>query len=147
MGDLTKNISRSEFVCQCGCGFDTVDFALANALQDCVKAFSVQYKAACTIIITSGNRCSRHNTALRDLFKSSGGSKGANAALNSQHIFGKAADFKLFLMNKKTSGKTQIPPEEIASWFEENHSGFGIGRYHNRTHVDSRTNGARWDTR
>ena len=148
MGDLTRNLSRSEFVCVCGCGFDTIDFILVMALQGCVKAMSRRHKSACTITITGGNRCLRHNTALRDLFKKTGGAKGANASLISQHIFGRAADFKIFLARNENGVKYQINPEEIAFWFDENYPRFGIGRYHNRTHVDSRTNGpARWDTR
>jgi len=148
MGDLTANLSRSEFKCDCGCGFDTIDFELVNALQHCVTAASQRYKKPCTIIVSGGNRCARHNTRLRELYNATGGREGANSAIHSQHIYGRAADFKIFLNNGKKIEKTQIDPEEIASWFEENYPLFSIGRYYNRTHVDSRTNGpARWDTR
>jgi len=148
MGDLTINFSRKEFACQCGCGFDTIDFKLIEALQACVTALSYKYKKACIAIVSGGNRCVRHNTALRELYKATGGTKGANTALTSQHIYGRAADFKIYLKEEKKGGKFQIEPEEIAVWFEENRSEFSIGRYNNRTHVDSRTNGpARWDTR
>ena len=34
IGYLTNNLSRYEFACQCGCGFDTVDFELAIVIQD-----------------------------------------------------------------------------------------------------------------
>ena len=39
MGDLTKNLSRSEFACECECGFDTVDMELALAVQAIADLF------------------------------------------------------------------------------------------------------------
>ena len=30
MGDLTKNISRYEIACKCGCGFDTIDIEVVR---------------------------------------------------------------------------------------------------------------------
>ena len=32
MGDLTKNFSRSEFACKCGCGFDDIDLVLQSVI-------------------------------------------------------------------------------------------------------------------
>ena len=34
MGDISKNISRHELECHCGCGFNTVDYSLVIAIQD-----------------------------------------------------------------------------------------------------------------
>jgi uncharacterized protein YcbK (DUF882 family) len=132
MGDLTKNLSRHEFACRCGCGFDTVDVELAEALQNCVDHFSEEEDAIVRIDITGPNRCEKHNADV-------GGAPG------SQHTKARAADFKLF---NRTTNK-QIDPDRVANHLELEYSGrFGMGRYSNRTHFDTRTIGpARWDKR
>ena len=61
MGDLTKNLSRKEFECECGCGFDTVDFELASIIQEAVDYFTWAYSEDVYVIITGGNRCVEHN--------------------------------------------------------------------------------------
>ena len=33
MGDMTRNFSASEFLCECGCGFGLTDRRLAEVLQ------------------------------------------------------------------------------------------------------------------
>jgi uncharacterized protein YcbK (DUF882 family) len=73
MGDFTRNFSRSEFACKCGCGLDSIDPALVNMLQDSRDATALTY------VIASGCRCERHNREI-------GGKP------NSAHIRGKAAD-------------------------------------------------------
>ena len=145
MGDLTRNFSRKEFTCICGCGFDTIDFQLIMCLQDSCDYFAEQFPGKRIMaIITSGNRCLRHNTKLRDEFKRTKGLHGANASLNSQHIYGRAADFKLYIVDEQKN-KVQIEPEKVAEYFESYHEKCGVGRYSNRVHVDTRTNGpARW---
>lgn len=55
MGDLTKNFSRSEFECNCGCGLNKIDLALVDVLQHSKDATGLPF------IITSGCRCSVHN--------------------------------------------------------------------------------------
>lgn len=132
MGDLTKNLSRHEFACKCGCGFDTVDFELAHTIQESAYYFTAVDGINVMIQITGPNRCVKHNA-------DEGG------ADDSQHIYGRAADYKLF---NRVTGK-QIDPDRVADYLEKNHSGsFGVGRYNNRTHLDTRTNGpARWDRR
>ncbi len=54
MGDLTDNLSRSEMACNCGCGFDVVDYDLAVTLQDAVDHFELVY-GDCKLIITGPN--------------------------------------------------------------------------------------------
>lgn len=148
MGDLTRNLSRSEFTCECGCGFDTVDVGLIFPLQECVDFFEDKYDCTVMIIISGGNRCQRHNTRERDLFKQTNGVQGSNTALDSQHIYARAADIKLYRRMTNGVKGLQVEPEEVALFFEEKYPDFGIGRYRNRTHVDNRTNGpARWDMR
>ena len=78
MGDLTKDFSRSEFACQCGCGCDAseVDMRLVNALQQLRDSLMLP------IEVLSGCRCFAHNRVV-------GGTKA------SQHLFGKAADIRV----------------------------------------------------
>ena len=117
MGDLSKNFSRYEFACSCGCGGDTVDAELLTILESVRQHYDLPVK------ITSAFRCAAHNYDV-------GGST------NSQHLVGKAADFKIH----------GILPAEIQAyirqtWPEE----YGVGSYSAFTHVDSRSVRARWE--
>lgn len=114
------NFKRDEFACQCGCGFNTVDFELINVLEEMRAYFDKP------IYITSGSRCVSHN-------KSVGGSS------RSQHLFGRACDFKV----KDTHA------DIVADYLESKYQAiYGIGRYDGRTHVDTRSGTkARWDER
>ncbi|RJR32455.1 MAG: DUF882 domain-containing protein [Deltaproteobacteria bacterium] len=58
MGDLTKNLSRWEFACHCGCGTDNVSPDLVEALQ------IYRDLAGRPVTIISGCRCLRHNAAV-----------------------------------------------------------------------------------
>jgi len=113
---LSKHFSRSEFECKCGCGGDTVDYALVEVLENVREYFNKP------IVINSGYRCASHNASI-------GGSS------NSQHIRGKAADFRV-------SGTTE---EEVVSYLESLYPNkYGIGIYQGRTHLDVRDAKARW---
>ena len=131
MGSFTRNLSREEFACKCGCGYDTADFELVNVLQSLVYFYEAQIHKPCAIHINSGSRCESHN-------KSVGGSD------DSQHLVGKAADFYIFARD----GSGRIPDDDIADrlefLFPNSH---GIGRYNGRTHFDTRSERARWDKR
>ena len=133
MGDLTNNLSRAEFTCQCGCGFDTVDYKLIDVLQKTVDHFQDKYpQRVIRIKINSGNRCSRHN----------GNTAGASSG--SQHLYGRAADFIIF----DAGPGVAIPADEVAEYLLDHYpASLGIGRYYGRTHVDSRAGKARWDMR
>lgn len=130
MGDLSPNLSRHEMACKCGCGFDTVDIELVDVIQGCVDHFEDVYHTKVMLIVTGPNRCVMHNIDV-------------GGAPDSQHTKARAADFKLFI----NSGRDQIHPDEVAIYLEEWYPGkYGIGRYTNRTHLDTRSNGpARWD--
>ena len=52
MGDLTSNLSRHEFACECGCGFDTVDFELVTVIQKACNHFEAIYQADLIIEIS-----------------------------------------------------------------------------------------------
>ena len=132
MGDMTRNLSRREFACKCGCGFDTVDFDLPTLIQGAVDYFQeVNSEYDIKVTINSGCRCEKHN-------KSEGGSKG------SLHVKAKAADIVIY---DRRFGK-DIHADLVADYFENKYpNSKGIGRYVGRTHIDSRNTKARWDMR
>lgn len=109
MGDLSKNLSRYEFDCKCGCGFDTVDVGLVYIVQ------AVRDHFGRPVTINSGCRCPEHN-------RREGG------ADKSQHLIGRAADIVV----------AGVSPADVADYCETMNPG-GIGRYAGFTHVDSRS--------
>ena len=128
MGDLTANLSRHEFACKCGCGFDTVDYELVIVLQETVDHYKEKYpEKNIWIKINSGCRCKKHNTSVT-----------GNPESKSQHLYGKAADFVI----------NDVHEDEVAEYLiKRYHDRYGIGRYTGRTHFDSRRAMARWDNR
>jgi len=132
MGNLTRNFSRSEFACQDGCGFDTVDYETVAVMQRLRNELTSHFGREVRIQITSGCRCSKHNAEI-------------GGAPHSQHILGRACDFKVFFID---TGE-QVDWDFVADKLNDMFNGkYGIGRYSNRTHFDTRTNGpARWDVR
>ena len=128
MGDLSPNLSRHEMACRCGCGFNTVDTELVEVLQAlCDHVWDTEgYKPI--LIITGPNRCFTHN--IRE-----GGEQ------DSQHPKARAADFQI-----KMNGE-YLEPKKIYDHLNEKYpKKFGIGLYHNRIHLDTRSNGpARWE--
>ena len=114
MADLSEHFDRSEFACKCGCGFDTVDAGLLQALE----AVRSHFDAA--VYISSGCRCESWNL-------SSGGVD------SSQHLLGRASDITV----------AGYLPEQVAIFAEAIGLG-GIGRYETFTHIDSRNDKARW---
>lgn len=117
MGDLSKNLSRSEFKCKCGaCDYDTVDIQLVTVLQDVRDYFKS------SVTITSGNRCPEYN-------------KHIGGASRSYHPRGRAADIVVSGFSAK----------EIQIYLENKYPKlYGIGSYNSFTHIDTRTNYARW---
>ena len=74
---LTKNFTKSEFECPCGCGQQSVDTELAEKLQ------LIRDKVNRPLKITSGYRCIKHNA-----------SKAVGGSPNSKHRYGMAADWR-----------------------------------------------------
>lgn len=112
MGDLSKNFSRAEFACRCGCGCDTVDAELIRVLEDLRRCLFSH-----PITITSGCRCPKHNMEV-------------GGEIDSQHMKGKAADIVV----------EDMPPEMVAECLEDKYPGkYGIGRYPTWTHIDVRS--------
>ena len=117
MGDLSKNFSRTEFECKCGCGFDTVDVELLQLLQHLRNVFHRKIK------IISGCRCKIHNSSIQ------------GAAKGSLHIIARAVDFVVEGVSPRTIYdylNTRFPKQ------------YGIGLYHDRIHLDTRKHRARW---
>ncbi len=115
MGDISTHFNRSEFSCQCGCGFDTVDAELIKILEKVRIHFGKPVK------VNSGCRCENHN-------KSIGGTD------KSQHKLGRAADIIV-------KGKS---PEQVADFIDNAYPQCGMGTYSTFTHIDSRGIKARW---
>ncbi len=119
MGDLTRNISRAEIACKCGCGFDTIDYEVVEVVQDVCTKFNT------TVIINSGCRCLEYNRSV--------GSEDS-----SQHVKGRAMDCCF------SSGSLyDIHRYLVGSYVTR----LGIGYYEDEgfIHIDSRTDGpARW---
>ena len=129
MGDLTKNLSKREFACQCGkCGLSVADFELVNVLQAACDYFANELGVGkVSLAINSGNRCKFHN-------RSEGGSTG------SHHTYPKfnAVDFRI----------GGVSADKVADYLEKEYPDkYGIGRYKGRTHLDTRPAKARWDMR
>lgn len=74
MGDLSKNFSRREFACPCGCGFDQIHIELVKRLQ------KIREKHG-PLVINSGCRCERHNGRI-------------GGAPESSHLAGWAVDLR-----------------------------------------------------
>jgi uncharacterized protein YcbK (DUF882 family) len=116
MGDLSANFSRHEFACKCGCGFDSIDAGLIDALQ------YLRDKTGRPITITSGCRCARHNRRVK-------------GARNSLHTRGEAADIKV----------AGLSPTQVYRMLDARYPrSHGIGRYRTWVHLDVRPGRARW---
>lgn len=113
---MTKNFSKSEFNCKCGCGFNATPQELADVLQN------LRDELGAPITVTSASRCESHNRKV-------GGSE------KSQHLLGTAADIVV-------SG---VSPLEVYSILDSKYPDkYGIGKYNTFTHIDVRSKKARW---
>ena len=139
MGDLTKNFSRKEFACKCGCGFDTIDYELICIIQnDIIQHFEMKYECKISCIITSGNRCVEHNEKVQKEYNS----EYIPYSSKSQHIYARAIDFKIYRV--LTNNKIQIDPKEIYDYINKRYPDkYGLGLYYNRNHFDTKTGPAR----
>ncbi len=132
MGNVTRNFSRAEFACQCGCSLADPHPLLVTGLQE-VRDIIGQ-----PIIITSGCRCAEHNAAV-------------GGVPDSQHLphlsgYCMAADIIC-------PGATLAALLDVASLVPQFHNG-GIGAYFQTAnlrqpeswlHLDVRRDGpARW---
>ncbi len=105
-----------EFACRCGCGFAAIDPALLRVLEAVRRHFNTP------VWITSGCRCAAHNAAI-------------GGVAQSRHVRGQAAD----IVVKK------VAADVVADYLEECYPDrCGIGRYADWTHIDIRSEKARW---
>ena len=127
---FSRNFKRSEFECECGCGFDTVDHELVVVLEDLRRHLQTLYPGA-YIVISGPNRCESQNEKI-------------GGADDSQHLLGKAADIKAYW--KPASGKrTAVPVAALWNYLVETYpEAYGVGLYSNRVHLDVRSKKARW---
>lgn len=107
-----RNFTRKEFACKCDCGFDTVDYYLAEVLDRVREHFGVP------VTVTSGARCLAHNQSI-------------GGVPASQHTKGRAADIVV----------RGVDPLDVASYVKSNFSSVSVGTYDTFTHVDTRSNG------
>lgn len=119
---LSKNFTRKDFKCPCGCTRQMVDSELVEKLQ------AIRDKLGKAIKVTSGYRCITHNAS-----KTVGGSP------NSKHRYGMAADWR-------TENRSINP---VALGILAQAVGFGgVGIYwHSRgafVHADTRGTKATW---
>ena len=119
---LSKNFTRSEFACKCGCGFANPHPTLVKGLQ------LVRCLVGKPIIIISGCRCKTHNEAEH-------GAKGS-MHLPDDEGFGRAADIT-------------CPTLPIRKLYEVAAStlcfnGIGVDDARNMLHLDIRPKFTRW---
>lgn len=117
--NLSPHFSRSEFECQCGCGFDSVDYELLTVLERVREHFREPVR------VTSGCRCKAHNQSI-------GGSN------KSKHIQARAVDFQV----------DGFYPDEVYQFLDKYAPDkYGLGVYSSWVHLDTRSEKARWDKR
>ena len=116
MGDVSKHFSRREFACKCGCGFDSIDAETLQVLEELRDTLREP------ITITSGCRCAAHNKAV-------GGSE------HSYHLTARAVDISC-----------PLPANYVYDLLDNRYPNkYGLGRYSDWVHVDTRKTMTRWD--
>jgi len=112
---LTKNFTREEFACKCGCGFNTVDYEMVFLLQDLRDYWDKP------VTITSGCRCEKHNVKVGGHY-------------NSGHLRAEAIDFYV----------KDISPTKIHNWIDSKYPDrYKLGNGKDFTHWGLGTK-ARW---
>ena len=125
MGDLTKNLSRRELACKCGCNMEAADHELVEVIQKAAEDLGMRYHITPHVTITSGNRCPKHNKAV-------------GGAPDSRHLRGTAADHYF----------RGVPPEAVYEYYDRLYPNkYGLGLYNGRVHLDVRAEKTRWDQR
>ena len=124
MGDLSKDFSRWEFACKCGCGLDDINPELVDVLQALRDWFKRR------ITVNSGCRCHVHNEAVQKRANS----KYISNSSRSQHMRGTAADIAV----------DGISAAEISRHLDVRYPAkYGIGSYNTFTHIDVKRGKAR----
>ena len=109
-------ITRDDFACKCGCGFDTYDFETREVLKEVERWFGK------SVHITSGCRCDKHN-------------KYIGGVELSKHKEAKAADIWV----------EDTTPDAVYEYLDKLYPDrYGVGKYRTFTHIDTRADRARW---
>ncbi len=111
---LTKNFSKKELQCKCGCGRCDIDLELLDALQD------LRDRLGFPLLITSGYRCAKYNAKV-------GGSP------NSRHMTGEAVDIAI-----NTKIMNPIKVRALLSEILKDDRLGGIGVANAFIHIDTR---------
>jgi uncharacterized protein YcbK (DUF882 family) len=124
VGDLSKNLSRYEVACKCGCGYDTIDVEAVEVVQAVCDGFARQRGLDRVVLhISSAARCPSWNRIV-------GGED------ESLHLEARALDFTV-------SGVK--PADVYAALVAAFPDRYGIGSYASFTHLDTRGGpAARW---
>jgi len=121
MGDLTTNISRHEVACNCGCGFDSIDFKTILIVQSACDYFSHVLGRKCVLDVSSGCRCLAWNDH-------------EDGSEDSQHIYARAIDHSI----------RGVEPSVLAEYYMSRYpSKYGIGTYKTFVHFDTKTGRSR----
>ncbi len=125
-------IDRNTMACNCGCGFDTVDFDLAMIIADLEDEFNSAWEG------NSGCRCREHNEKVQ---------KEANPdytpySSNSFHMKGQADDGNLITNEKIHQGPIvsykKVDLKRIYHYLCYKYSDkYGFGLYEDHIHIDS----------
>lgn len=120
MGDLSKHFSRREIECQCGCGFNTIDYETLSVWEEARLYFgrpvhiNDRGHSAC--------RCLFHNNEI-------------GSSDTSWHVKGRAIDGEI----------DGITSKELYDYFDKKYPNkYGIGLYATFVHLDTRPTKARW---
>ena len=92
MGDLSRNFSRSEFECKCGCGFfkeNPLLIATLQKIRDYANRKSLN-ETDIPMFVNSGCRCAAHNAAVGGVEE-----RPDDPGSGSQHLYGRAADVRI----------------------------------------------------
>lgn len=114
---VSQNFSRSEFACQCGCGFSVVDVELVGLLERVRHHFKGK-----PVTINSACRCLRHNLDI-------GGHR------SSKHMQGIAADIQV-------KGVHSLMVYQFIDHIAPDR--YGLGNYPTFTHIDVQPTKKRW---
>jgi hypothetical protein len=111
--------NRSEFACECGCGFDAVDVELLALLIDLRYNFG-------PVTISGPNRCVAHNENIQKYYNP----KYVPFSSKSYHTKGMAVDAKFLRADIR----------EVYDYLVEKYvDTYGFILYYNRIHIDVRT--------
>ena len=84
MGDLTKNFSKAEFACKCGCGQCNLDARIPKACQ------TIRNELGAAVTVSSGVRCVKRNAAVggvKDSYPTQGKAADLSCAAGSRALF------------------------------------------------------------